>query len=93
MKGWGERRKLKRNLATETYGGNRTIHRTGEVNVELDHGRVVSVWFRCRALPFTQHEVDSRRAGEMDRMYRNGVNVRLDSVDLVPLADDEVDAW
>jgi hypothetical protein len=52
------------------YGRDMTIHRTGEVNVELDkYGRVVSVWFRCKALPFTQTVVDDNRAEDMNDMY------------------------
>ena len=52
------------------YGHDKTIHQTTEVNVELDkQGRVVSVWFRCAPLPFTQDRVDDDRAREMDRMY------------------------
>jgi hypothetical protein len=52
------------------YGDNSTIHHTGEVNVELDRfGRVVSVWFRCMALPFTQNIVDNDRAADMLDMY------------------------
>ena len=52
------------------YGHGRTIHQTGEVNVELDKdGKVVSVWFRCMHLPFTQDVVDDRRADEMRKAY------------------------
>ena len=52
------------------YGHEGTIHQTNEVNVELDkHGRVVSVWFRCAPLPFTQERVDDARAQELDRLY------------------------
>ena len=53
------------------YGG--TIHSSKEVNVELDNkGKVVAVWFRCAALPFTQTVVDAQRAMEMDVMYDKG---------------------
>jgi hypothetical protein len=52
------------------YGDNKTIHRSGEVNVELDkNGKVVSVWFRCLPLRFTQDVVEDHRAEEMKRMY------------------------
>lgn len=48
------------------YGGTGTIHRTGEVNVEVDrNGEVVSVWYRCAMLPFTQTVVGDGRAKEM----------------------------
>lgn len=37
------------------YGGDRTWHNTGTVDVQLNKdGDVVAVWFRCRMLPFTQ---------------------------------------
>lgn len=52
------------------YGFDKTIHRTGEVNVELDKdGKVVSVWFRCMHLPFTQDVVSDERASEMRAAY------------------------
>lgn len=55
---------------TQYYGDGGTIHSTGEVNVELDkNGKVVSVWFRCALLPFTQHVVDDNRAKDMRRAY------------------------
>lgn len=37
------------------YGGDKTIHSTGTIDVQLNKdGDVVAVWFRCRMLPFTQ---------------------------------------
>jgi len=37
------------------YGGDRTWHSTGTVDVQLNkEGDVVAVWFRCKMLPFTQ---------------------------------------
>jgi hypothetical protein len=51
------------------YGGGGTIHQTPRFNVSLHKGRVVSVWFRCLAVPFDQNEVDEARAIDMDRMY------------------------
>lgn len=37
------------------YGGDKTWHSTGTVDVQLNKkGEVVAVWFRCRMLPFTQ---------------------------------------
>jgi|GEM_PF-2975960 len=54
------------------YGDDRTIHRTGEVNVELaGDGKVVSVWFRCALVPFTQTVVDDGRAAEMRGAYQS----------------------
>jgi hypothetical protein len=53
------------------YGDDKTIHRTQQVNVELDkNGKVVSVWFRCMTLPFTQTIVDNSRAEEMINAYK-----------------------
>jgi hypothetical protein len=52
------------------YGGDRTWHSGGEVNVELDrYGNVCAVWFRCRALPFTQSAASVDRVADMKRMY------------------------
>jgi len=55
---------------TMRYGGNKTIHQTGELNVELHNGKVVAVWFRCLHLPFTQSEASENRAAEMERLYK-----------------------
>lgn len=65
------------------YGDDGTIHRTGEVNVELDErGRVVSVWFRCALLPFTQNVVGKDRAASMRRAYERQIP-RITAIDLV----------
>lgn len=54
------------------YGYDRTIHRTGEVNVEIGpDGEVCSVWFRCAMLPFTQSVVNQQRADEMHHAYQD----------------------
>ena len=54
------------------YGHDRTIHKTGILNVEVSSaGRPVSVWFRCMALPFDVTKVNWHRAAEMDQMYKN----------------------
>ena len=47
------------------YGGDKTIHHNGQLDVETHNGRVVAVWFRCTTLPFQQVEVDSVRANQM----------------------------
>lgn len=78
----------KNDLAEKTggryYGDGGTIHQTGEVNVELDeNGQVVSVWFRCQMLPFTQRVVDDRRAAEMRRAYSDYPVSRLSGVEIV----------
>jgi hypothetical protein len=57
------------------YGHDKTIHRTKILNVEVDkNGRVVSVWFRCMALPFDMTVVDDNRAIDMDRMNADHVS-------------------
>ncbi len=54
----------------DRYGYERTIHRTTTVDVELGpDGDVVSVWFRCMMIPFTQHKVSAQRADEMRRAF------------------------
>lgn len=59
------------------YGYDKTIHGTTILNVEVDKktGKVVSVWFRCMALPFDVREVGPERAKEMRRMTKE-VNVK-----------------
>lgn len=47
------------------YGDGGTIHATGTVDIEIFEGRVVSVWYRCQLLPFTERWVDEGRAAEM----------------------------
>jgi hypothetical protein len=66
------------------YGHGGTIHGTEHLDVEVDSdGSVVSVWFRCMALPFQQTLVDRDRAAEMVSMYKNRVeNYRLNAVDV-----------
>lgn len=53
-------------IKAKFYGGSGTIHQTGYVDVETRGGRVVAVWYRCRMLPFAQHEVERDRARAMD---------------------------
>ena len=59
-------------MKTFTYGKTNTIHRTKLVNVEVDSntGEVVSVWFRCLALPFDVTKVDKNRVKEMKEMSK-----------------------
>lgn len=69
------------------YGDDGTIHRTGEVNVELHHGRVVAVWFRCALLPFTQEVVGEGRARDMEACNRRLPRITaVDFVDPEPVA-------
>jgi hypothetical protein len=66
------------------YGHDGTIHGTQKVNVEVDKdGKVVSVWFRCMALPFDQTIVGYDRAEEMRTMSeRVNSQFRLNAVDI-----------
>jgi hypothetical protein len=66
------------------YGHRGTIHGTQFLHVEVDKkGRVVSVWFRCCALPFEQVNVDKERAAEMVRLYADVDNgAQLNAVDI-----------
>ena len=66
------------------YGHSKTIHGTQHLNVEVDkRGHVVSVWFRCMALPFKETVVDNDRAQDMNRMSGkiNG-NYRINAIDI-----------
>jgi len=67
-----------------TYGWEKTIHGTTVVNIERDPvtGEVVSVWFRCQPLPFTDHLVDVERATDMRRMYAGMGQMELLGVDI-----------
>lgn len=56
---------------TRFYGDGGTIHSSPEINVELHNGKVVAVWFRCQALPFTQSEAGPHRAADMEKMYQD----------------------
>lgn len=70
-------------MATRTYGHDKTIHQTTELDVEVDgSGRVVAVWFRCQPLPFRQAHADRRRALEMIGMYDREDFVKLVAVEL-----------
>lgn len=62
------------NDKTRFYGRDGTIHRTEQLNIELDpdNGEVVAVWFRCQPLPFTQTTTTEERALEMRGMYEHG---------------------
>lgn len=71
-----------RPMDTTIYGRDQTIHRTTEVDVEVNKkGKVVSVWFRCRPLPFTQNVVSAYRAREMDKMYQGVGMGRIVSIE------------
>ena len=41
------------------YGHNKTIHRTGTIDIQMTpSGQVVAVWFRCLSLPFRVSTVE-----------------------------------
>ena len=66
------------------YGRNNTIHRTKLLNIEVDAktGEVVSVWFRCLALPFDVTKVDKQRADEMKYMYKETDVVGINAIEI-----------
>ena len=66
------------------YGHDGTIHGIQHLNVELDkNGQVVSVWFRCMALPFDQTIVESSRAKEMRNMSKDvNKKCKINAVDI-----------
>lgn len=55
--------------SVRTYGFDKTIHRTEQLDIDVHNGEVVAVWFRCQPLPFRQINTDDRRADEMRYMY------------------------
>ena len=52
-------------LPRHTYGGNKTIHHTGTIDIQVDEdtGEVLAVWFRCLNLPFKVSSLP-RREGD-----------------------------
>lgn len=72
---------------TRLYGHDKTIHRTTLLNVEVDGktGEVVSVWFRCMALPFDVTKVAKSRADDMRQMYATDDKVALVAVEVEDL--------
>lgn len=77
--------KQKQELAAPSryYGDGGTIHGSGELDVEVRNGRVVSVWFRCQLLPFKQYDVEQHRAAEMQRAYAGGPPCQLTGVEVL----------
>ena len=65
------------------YGDDRTYHRTETVNVERDavSGEVVSVWFRCRTLAFTDTKADPQRVEQMREMYKSHPPLGIQAID------------
>ena len=81
-------------LGVMRYGYNKTWHRTHQINVETHEGRVVAVWFRCMALPYTVSNWGAARARDMDLMYadKDGPHsFKIHAVDVeLPKEDDYV---
>lgn len=68
-------------MTERRYGDDKTLHRTGYLDVEVDAaGRVVAVWFRCQPVPFVEHRVPDSRARDMRAMYADGPRERLVAV-------------
>lgn len=66
-----------------SYGYDKTLHQTGEINVEVYDGNVISCWFRCMALPFTQTNINRSRAADMLDMYSTNVDNNIVGIDIV----------
>lgn len=66
------------------YGRENTIHRTKLLNIEVDKktGEVISVWFRCMALPFNVTKADKERADEMRRMYKENKPIQINGIEI-----------
>jgi len=66
------------------YGRNNTIHRTKILNIEIDEKtkEVVSVWFRCMALPFDINKVDRTRANEMKKTYKENKMIQINAIEI-----------
>ena len=69
---------------TFVYGHNNTIHRTKQLNIEVDErtGEIVSVWFRCMALPFDVNRVEKQRVNEMKSMYQENNIPRINAIEV-----------
>lgn len=68
-KAWQDLQEAAKLINCRFYGSTGTIHNAGSLDVELgENGEVVSVWFGCQPLPFTQHKVDKERADSMKDM-------------------------
>jgi hypothetical protein len=65
------------------YGYEGTIHHTEHLDVEVDkEGNVVSVWFRCCALPFVVTSVGKERTAEMKSMYDRVRKAKITAIDI-----------
>lgn len=65
------------------YGHDGTIHGTQHVDVEVRHGEVVAVWFRCCMIPFEQCNVGAERAESMREVSKDvNAKFKLNAVDI-----------
>lgn len=66
------------------YGRDNTIHHTKLLNIEIDErtGEVVSVWFRCMALPFDVTKVNKERSEEMRRAYKEQGVPQINAIEI-----------
>lgn len=66
------------------YGRNNTIRHTKLLNIEIDErtGEVVSVWYRCMALPFDVTKVDKERSEEMRRAYKEQGVPQINAIEI-----------
>jgi hypothetical protein len=68
---WQRKQAAAKLTGARYYGGDGTIHGTTYLNIETDaKGDIVSVWFRCQAIPYEVIVVDDTRAYEMKQMYK-----------------------
>lgn len=67
---------------TRYYGDGGTIHRSGQLDVEVYLGQVVGIWFRCQALPYKVSLVDYGRACDLKRMYQESPAPGLHGVEV-----------
>lgn len=65
------------------YGGDKTIHGTEYLDVEVHDGEVVAVWFRCQHLPFRVTHVDEVRSKEMLKCYVGSPAPAINGVEVV----------
>lgn len=64
-----------------------TIHQTGHLDIETHDGKVIAVWFRCRTLPFQQHETGYQRFSDLKQMGQPSIQItgiNFEDVDATP---------
>jgi hypothetical protein len=72
------------------YGHNKTIHRTGTIDIQMTKtGQVVAVWFRCLSLPFRVSIVDGYGPDYTPLLQRDLPRIRAIDVDLNDTLDTE----